>query len=127
MFPSLRPAVEGLRRSRRSTEFATGRIRRGGHDMKVSWERDLLLSRATHPSSMKHITVAGLLLLSAVFSSAAQAPDTKSDSQERLLALVKEIQTQQSQILANQAKIDSKLVEVAESVRVARIFSSRSR
>ena len=62
----------------------------------------------------------------AIFSSVAQAPDPKDD-QEKLLALVKEVQAQQSQITANQTKIDAKLADLAETVRVARIFSSRSR
>ncbi len=62
----------------------------------------------------------------ATFSSVAQAPDPKDD-QEKLLALVKEVQAQQSQITANQTKIDAKLTDLAETLRVARIFSSRSR
>jgi len=61
-----------------------------------------------------------------MFSSAAQTPDPKDD-QEKLLTLVKEVQAQQSQIAANQTKIDAKLGDLAETLRVARIFSSRSR
>src|SRR5438132_1415511 len=33
---SLRPAVAGLRLGRRFAQFATGRIRRGGHDRMMS-------------------------------------------------------------------------------------------
>ncbi|PYK38663.1 MAG: hypothetical protein DME49_06880 [Verrucomicrobia bacterium] len=66
------------------------------------------------------------LILFAMFSSAAQTPDPKDD-QEKLLTLVKEVQAQQSQIAANQTKIDAKLGDLAETLRVARIFSSRSR
>jgi ABC-type transporter MlaC component len=64
--------------------------------------------------------------LFAVLSSIAQTPDPKDD-QEQLLTLVKEVQAQQAQIAANQTKIDAKLADLAETLRVARIFSSRSR
>ena len=66
------------------------------------------------------------LTLFAMLSSVAQTPDSKDD-QEKLLILVKEVQAQQSQIAANQTKIDAKLADLAETLRVARIFSSRSR
>ena len=42
-------------------------------------------------------------------------------------ALVKDVQAQQAQIVANQTKIDSKLADLAETIRMARIFSRRSR
>ena len=64
--------------------------------------------------------------LLALLSTVAQTPPAKPDEQD-LLALVKEVQTQQAQIVANQAKIDSKLADLAETIRVARIYSSRSR
>jgi len=59
-----------------------------------------------------------------IFSSSIAQP---SDSEQQLLALVKEVQTQQAQIADNQAKIDAKLVEVAEAVRLARIYSKRGK
>ncbi|HXX41888.1 MAG TPA: hypothetical protein VEI58_06450 [Chthoniobacterales bacterium] len=59
-----------------------------------------------------------------IFSSSIAQP---SDSEQQLLALVKEVQTQQTQIADNQAKIDAKLVEVAEAVRLARIYSKRGK
>ncbi|MCE9611779.1 MAG: hypothetical protein K8R23_16385 [Chthoniobacter sp.] len=40
-------------------------------------------------------------------------------------ALLSEVATQQATISENQAKIDTKLATIAESVRVARIFVSR--
>jgi hypothetical protein len=67
-----------------------------------------------------------LFALLAVLSCPAQTADPKDEPQQ-LLALVKEVQAQQAQIVANQAKIEAKLVELAESMRVARIYSSRSR
>jgi hypothetical protein len=63
----------------------------------------------------------GLLVIS---SAAAQAPDPKDEQQ--LLALVKEVQAQQAQILDNQSKIEVKLAELAETIRVARIFAGRA-
>lgn len=56
----------------------------------------------------------------------AQSPDPKQEQERQLLALVKEVQTQQAQIVANQARIDAKLGDLAETMRVARIFSRRS-
>jgi hypothetical protein len=64
----------------------------------------------------------GLLVIS---STAAQAPDPKDEQQ--LLALVKEVQAQQAQILDNQSKIEVKLAALAEAIRVARIYTSRER
>jgi hypothetical protein len=66
-----------------------------------------------------------LLIFLAVLSGPAQT--SKNDDPQQLLALVKEVQTQQAQIAANQAKIEAKLAELAETIRVARIYSSRSR
>ena len=63
----------------------------------------------------------GLILLAV--SGSAQNP--ASPNEQRLLALVQDVQAQQAQIAANQEKIDSKLAEVAEAVRLARIFAGR--
>jgi hypothetical protein len=63
----------------------------------------------------------------ALFSMRAQAPNAKDGEQEQLLALVKQVQEQQAQIVSNQKKIDGKLAELSETIRTARIFSSRSR
>lgn len=64
------------------------------------------------------------LALLAISSSVAQTPDTR---EQRLLALIKEVQAQQAQIADNQAKIDAKLADLAESIRVARIYTKRER
>jgi cell division protein FtsL len=69
------------------------------------------------------LTAACAFTLLAPSITRAQAPGVPSE--QRLLELVKEVQTQQGQIAENQTKIDEKLTEVAETVRVARIFSSR--
>jgi hypothetical protein len=55
----------------------------------------------------------------------AQTPDAKQE--EQLLALTTQIRAQQAQIAENQAKIDNKLAELAESIRVARIYSKREK
>jgi hypothetical protein len=77
---------------------------------------------------MKYLSLLALIAISllALFTSVAQTPPAKPDEQE-LLTLVKEVQAQQAQIVANQTKIDSKLADLAETIRVARIYSSRSR
>jgi protein-disulfide isomerase len=76
---------------------------------------------------MTRISVAILLSLTLLLfsSGAAQTPETRQE--EQLLALIKEVQAQQAQIADNQAKIDSKLAEVAEAIRVARIYSKREK
>ncbi|HEV2994890.1 MAG TPA: hypothetical protein VGW99_02940 [Chthoniobacterales bacterium] len=76
---------------------------------------------------MTRISVALLLSLTLLLfsSGAAQTPETRPE--EQLLALIKEVQAQQAQIADNQAKIDSKLAEVAETIRVARIYSKRGK
>jgi hypothetical protein len=76
---------------------------------------------------MTRIFVALLLSLTLLLfsSGAAQTPETRPE--EQLLALIKEVQAQQAQIADNQAKIDSKLAEVAETIRVARIYSKRGK
>ncbi len=64
-----------------------------------------------------------LALVLLIFSSGvAQTPN----NEQQLLALVREVQTQQAQIAENQTKIESKLADAAENIRVARIFARRS-
>ena len=55
--------------------------------------------------------------------SVAQTPN--SAKEEKLLALVKQVQSQQAQITDNQLKIESKLVDLAETIRIARIYGAR--
>jgi endonuclease III len=76
---------------------------------------------------MKRILLALLLpgTLLVMSFSAAQTPD--ANQEQKLLALIKDVQTQQAQLAANQAKIEEKLVEVAETVRTARIYTKRER
>jgi hypothetical protein len=76
---------------------------------------------------MKRIPIA--LVLSAVLFtisfSGAQTPD--ANQEQKLLALVKEVQAQQAQMAENQAKIDEKINELADTIREARLYSKRAR
>ena len=75
---------------------------------------------------MKRNLVAVIFSITLIASAIrGQAPD--ANGEQRLLELVKEVQAQQAQIADNQAKIDAKLSEIAETLRVARIFTSRGK
>jgi hypothetical protein len=63
--------------------------------------------------------------LLAISASVAQTPDPNQEA--KLLALIKDVQTQQAQLAENQAKIEEKLAAVSESVRTARIYSKRGK
>ena len=65
--------------------------------------------------------IALLILL----STSGSAQRAVANNEERLLALVQEVQAQQAQITANQDKVDSKLAEINEAIRMARIFAGR--
>jgi hypothetical protein len=75
---------------------------------------------------MKKFCLITCFAVFSVFPTRAQAPNTK-DQDEQLLALMKQVQEQQGQIVTNQKKIDSKLADLAETIRTARLFSSRTR
>jgi len=59
-----------------------------------------------------------------VAAPAAEAPDSRPQEQQ-VLAVAKEVQAQQAAIAENLAKMDAKLVTIAESLRVARIYATR--
>ena len=71
---------------------------------------------------MKKLTLLGALALLATSIGAQSNPP---EDPKRVEALIKEVQAQQVVIADNQAKIDAKLVALAEAIRVARIYSSR--
>jgi hypothetical protein len=73
---------------------------------------------------MKYLVAFTFLALVPLASAQTAAPASPQDQQ--MLALVKEVQAQQALMAENQAKIEAKLVTVAEAVRIARIYSSRS-
>jgi hypothetical protein len=68
--------------------------------------------------------IVGMGLLTVPLLPAVEPVPTEAERQQ-VLAVIKEIQTQQATIAENQAKIDEKLAAVAEAIRVARIYSSR--
>ena len=76
---------------------------------------------------MKRILLALLLpaTLMVMSFSGAQTPD--ANQEQRLLALIKEVQTQQAQLTENQAKIEEKLAAVTETIRAVRIYSKREK
>ena len=69
----------------------------------------------------KLMLMATLALVATSIGAQSNAPD---DSKE-VEALLKEVQAQQIVIAENQTKIDARLVNLAEAIRVARIYSSR--
>ena len=71
---------------------------------------------------MKKITLLGAFIVLAA-SLAAQSP--VPDDQKQLEAMLQDVQAQQLEIADNQIKIDGKLAQVAEAIRVARIYASR--
>lgn len=71
---------------------------------------------------MKKMTLLGLL---ALFATSVGAQSPVPADQKQLEALMKEVQNQQNQMAENQAKIDAKLVTLAEAIRVAKIYASR--
>ncbi|HYR22641.1 MAG TPA: hypothetical protein VEP30_06935 [Chthoniobacterales bacterium] len=75
---------------------------------------------------MKRILLALLLpaTLMVMSFSGAQTPD--ANQEQRLLALIKEVQTQQAQMAENQKQIETKLADIGETVRIARIYAGRS-
>lgn len=73
---------------------------------------------------MKQLAAIACMLLACLGSNyAAEAPPPE---EQQIAAALKELQAQQALIAENHAKIEAKLVVVAEAIRVARIYSSRS-
>ena len=72
---------------------------------------------------MKRILL-GLFLLVASWS-VAQTPE--ANEEQKLLALIKDVQIQQAQLAENQGKIEEKLAAVTETVRTARIYAKREK
>lgn len=71
----------------------------------------------------KNFTV--ILLLLAIFA-AMLCPAKAQNGSTQLVSAVNELKQQQAQIADNQTKIDSKIADLVETIRVARIFMSRA-
>jgi peptidoglycan hydrolase CwlO-like protein len=67
------------------------------------------------------LTLALLAILVAMLSSVGA-----QDARAQLLKAVSELTQQQAQIADNQTKIDGKIADLGETIRVARIFMSRA-
>ena len=91
-------------------------------------EYDLLLEERDRLAPMKSLPalIATCLLALLVTAPAAEPSKESEREQQQLLALVKEVQSQQAAIAENQTKIDAKMAAIAEALRLARIYSSRS-
>jgi hypothetical protein len=57
-----------------------------------------------------------------VSARAAEAPGAQ---EQQILTMVKEVRAQQKAIAENEAKMDAKLAAIAETLRMARIYSVR--
>jgi hypothetical protein len=74
---------------------------------------------------MKRSLLAAALSITLIGASATRGQEPNANGKQKLLTLVKEVRAQQAQIADNQARIDSKLAEIAEAIRIARIYVSR--
>ena len=77
-----------------------------------------------HGMKSRFCLLALFIVLMRTSASQAQAPQT-TDAQ-RVLEVVKALQVSQAQINDNQAKINAKIADLAETIRVAKIEASRS-
>lgn len=75
-------------------------------------------------STMKRHCAAFFFSLVAALPLSAQAPDARD--QQQLAAVVRELQAQQAQIADNQTKIEAKMAELTETIRVARLFAGKA-
>ena len=66
-----------------------------------------------------------LIALATIPFAVAQTSD--ANQEQKLLALIKEVQTQQAQLAENQVKIEQKLNDLADIVHDARIYTKRTR
>jgi hypothetical protein len=89
-----------------------------------SEERDLLDPRSC---SMNQKSLLLFFCLTSLWLVVALAQTADPKQEEQLLTLAREIQAQQAQIADNQGKIEAKLAELGEAIRVARIYSKREK
>jgi len=77
--------------------------------------------------SMKR-TLFTLLSAAALFViSFAKAQTPGANQEQKLLALVKDVQTQQAQMAENEKKIEEMLADLTETIRTARIYTKREK
>jgi hypothetical protein len=56
---------------------------------------------------------------------AAESPGANQQLEQQVIAVAREVQTQQVAIAGNLVKMDEKLATIAEALHTARIYSSR--
>ena len=69
---------------------------------------------------------AACFLAGAIAVPAAEPSKESERDQQQIVALTKEVQSQQAAIAENQTKINEKVATVAEALRQAKIYASRS-
>jgi hypothetical protein len=75
---------------------------------------------------MKSIFTVTALLVGTAFVTPTSAQAPASNEEHQLIALIRDVKAQQTQVLGNQSKIEEKLAEIAETLRVARVFTGQS-
>ena len=75
---------------------------------------------------MKRFALAAAAILACHASTHGQAVPATAQQDQQIMAIAKELQAQQALIAENHAKIEAKLAAIAEAIRVARIYTSRS-
>jgi outer membrane murein-binding lipoprotein Lpp len=70
-------------------------------------------------------TIARFILVTAVIGALPLAAQTPNADDE-LLGLIKDLNAKQTQLADNQAKMDSKVSDLVEAIRVARLLMSRA-
>ena len=75
---------------------------------------------------MKRILLVLLLPAALLVMPFGTAQPSDANQEQKLLALIKEVQTQQAQMAENQEQIEAKLTDIGETVRTARIYAGRS-
>jgi hypothetical protein len=67
-----------------------------------------------------------LLTVTLIGASAGVAQSPEANLKVKLVGLIKDVQIQEAQMEENQKNIETKLADIGESVRVARIYAERS-
>ena len=75
--------------------------------------------------SMKPTLLFAFCALIMLASDAPAQSAQRNPAHEELTSLIKEVRAQQAAVAANQVKINEKLATLAETIRLARIYSSR--
>lgn len=75
---------------------------------------------------MKRTISTAALALVAIVVTSASGQTTPTKEEQQLADLVKTLRAQQIQIVDNQGKIETKLADVAEAIRLARLMAGKA-